>query len=451
MARKQALEESLSRHAYSTESVRRLLTGEVPTNGHQFHPLGVLADFVEVSPGYEEVVEDFLKLELECVVVEQHEQARSGIALLREEGKGWSTFFVTHIPPHDHSYGQNHADLLAEPGVVAPVRDLISFQKSLGLNGDLALPTLANAFLVEDPTTAQRLAVAHPECHFLTRTGEHYQHRLVSGGKGSSAGPLALRRDFRKLELRAAELEGKIQASEAALGQAARRVTQLTDNQGSLTAANQEAEKRAVVANEKMRQVAEACERAQDQLKILQSEAAALQGELASAEERKAGLRSELGEAGQEKTRREEAITHSTGALRELRVDLERLSQEVAEAGARSSAMEERTRAAGAEVARLLGMCDDVRHRMTRLQQQSESWREQGQTLAEEGETIGVRLHELEAVLAKARAELQRLEAGIWGGQGSARGAGPAGRCRASRTRDPSRQAFGSRRGVCPG
>ena len=106
VARKQALEESLARHAYSTESVRRLLTGEIPMNGHQFRPLGVLADFVEVSPGYEEVVEDFLKHELECVVVEQHEQARSGIALLRKEGRGRSTFFVTHIPPNDHPYGQ---------------------------------------------------------------------------------------------------------------------------------------------------------------------------------------------------------------------------------------------------------------------------------------------------------------------------------------------------------
>jgi chromosome segregation protein len=410
VARKQALEESLARHAYSTESVRRLLAGEIPMNGHQFRPLGVLADFVEVSPGYEEVVEDFLKLELEGVVVEQHEQARSGIALLREEGRGRSTFFVTHIPPNDHAYGQAHTDLLAEEGVVAPVRDLISFQKSLGLNGDLGLPTLANAYLVEDSATAQRLACAYPEYHFLTRTGEHYQHRLVSGGKGSSAGPLALRRDFRELERRTAALESKIQANEAALAEAASRVTQLAKNHADLTAAKQEAEKRAVVANEKLRQTREAFERAHTQLRILQSEAAALQHELALAEERKAGLRSELEAAGQEKARREETITQSTRALRELRVDLEHLSQEVAEASARSSALEERTRAAGAEVSRLLGMCEDVRSRVSRLQQQSESWREQQQRLAEEGETIMVRLRELEAGLEMARVELQRLE-----------------------------------------
>ena len=410
LARKQALEESLARHAYSTESVRRLLAGEIPINGHRFRPLGVLADFVEVSPGYEEVVEDFLKLELECVVVEQHEQARSGIALLREEGRGRSTFFVTHISAPDNAHGQVHTEVLAEAGVVAPVRELITFQKSLGLNGDLGLPALAHAYLVEDAATAERLAGAYPEYHFLTRTGEHYQHRLVSGGKGSSAGPLAMRRDFRQLERRTAELEDKIQAQEAALAEVANRVTQLAKSHENLAAAKQEAEKRAVVADEKLRQTRDSLERARAQLKILQSEASVLERDLACAEERKAGLRSELEAAGNEKARREEAITESSRALRELRADLERLAQELAEASARSSALEERTHAAGAEVARLQGMCEDVRIRMARLEQQSASWREQQQHLVEEGEANTVRLRELEAGLETVRGELQRLE-----------------------------------------
>ena len=409
-ARKQALEESLARHAYSTDSVRRLLAGEIPINGHRFRPLGVLADFVEVSPGYEEVVEDFLKLELECVVVEQHEQARSGIALLREEGRGRSTFFVTHIPPHDDANGQLHSELSSEVGVVAPVRELITFQKSLGLNGDLGLPTLAHAYLVEDSATAQRLAGAYPEYHFLTRTGEHYQHRLVSGGKGSSAGPLALRRDFRALERRTADMEGKIEANETALAEAASRAAQLAKNHGSLTADKQEAEKRAVVADEKLRQTRDACERASAQLKVLQSEAAILQRDLALAEQRKAGLHSDLEAAGHEKTRREEAVTELSGTLRELRADLEHLAQKLAEASGASSALEERTRAVGDEVSRLLGMCVDAHGRMARLQQQSESWREQQQQLAIEGETNRVRLGELEGGLERARGELQGFE-----------------------------------------
>ncbi len=338
VARKQALEESLARHAYSTESVRRLLSDEIPMNGHRFRPLGVLADFVEVAAGYEEVVEDFLRQELECVVVEQHEQARSGIALLRSEGRGRSTFFVTQMPSLDHTNGETQTELLAETGVVAPVRELMTFQKSLGLNGDLPLPALAHAYLVEDSATAQRLAGSYPEYHFLTRSGEHYQHRLVSGGKGSSAGPLALRRDFRALERRTAELEGKIQACEADLADAASRAAQLAKDHANLSVAKQEAEKKAVVADEKLRQTRDACERAAAQLKVLQSEAAQLERDLAAAEERKAGLRSELAAAGQEKTAREETVTQSTAALRELRAEMEQLGQKLAEASGSSSA-----------------------------------------------------------------------------------------------------------------
>ena len=86
----------------------------------------MLADFVEVSPGYEEVVEEFLKQELECVVVEQHEQARSGIALLREEGRGAPPSSSRICLPEHHAHGQAHTELLAEPGVVAPVRELMT-------------------------------------------------------------------------------------------------------------------------------------------------------------------------------------------------------------------------------------------------------------------------------------------------------------------------------------
>ncbi|MBZ5565568.1 MAG: AAA family ATPase [Acidobacteriia bacterium] len=162
-ARQQTLEESLARHAYSTESVRRLLSGEIPMNGHRFRPMGLLADFVEVSPGYEEVVEEFLKQELECVVVEQHAQARSGIALLRNEGTGRSTFYVTQIPSNGHSNGNGDSAVRAEHGVRAAIRELVRFEARLGLNGDPALPTLTNAYLVEDEDAAERLASQYPD------------------------------------------------------------------------------------------------------------------------------------------------------------------------------------------------------------------------------------------------------------------------------------------------
>ena len=409
-ARKEALEESLARHAYSTESVRRLLSGEIPTNGHQFRPLGLLADFVEVSPGYEEVVEEFLKQELECVVVEQHAQARSGIALLQSEGTGRSTFFVTHLPSGGHASGSGDSPLPNERGIVAAVRELVHFEAKLGLNGDVALPALANAYLVEDDAAAERLASAYPGCHFLTATGAHYHHRLVSGGKGSSAGPLALRRDFRELERRTSELAAQIKASEAALAEAEERAKRLDAQLKSLASSRLEAEKKAVVADEKLRQTREACDRARQQVETLRSEAAVLQRERASVEERQANLRAELETAGQAKTQREEAITLATKRARELRTELDRLAQEIADAQSATRALEERTRAAESEAARLQAAADDLRNRIARLAQQTETWRQERERLAQESETHRLRWEQLQVELEAARIELHSLE-----------------------------------------
>jgi len=409
-ARKQALEETLARHAYSTESVRRLLSSDIPINGHSFRPLGLLADFVEVSPGYEEVVEEFLKQELDCVVVERHEEARSGISLLRSEGTGRSTFFVTHIPENGQVNGNGDTPARREHGVVTALRDLVRFEARLGLNGDLPLPALANAYLVEDGAAAERLAAAYPEGHFLTPSGEHYHHRLVSGGRGSSAGPLALRRDFRELERRTAELESNVHTTEARFTDAATRVSNLDQESRNLSAAKLEAEKKAVVAGEKLRQLHEASARAAEQLRTLQSEVSALAGEKQNIEERQALLRAQLEGAGMEKSRREEEVAQATNLLRELRAQLDSLTQELAAAQARSSALQERTQAGEAEHSRLLAQAEEVRARAARLAGQMGGWREEQRRLAEESEAVRTRRSELEFELERARGQLHRLE-----------------------------------------
>jgi chromosome segregation protein len=407
MARKEALEQTLARHAYSTESVRRLLSGG---SGHEFHPMGLLADFVEVSPGYEEVVEEFLKQELECVVVEQHAQARSGIALLQSQGTGRSTFFVTHLPSNGNSHANGDSPVRTEPGVVAAIRELVRFESKLGLNGDVVLPALENAYLVEDDAAAERLASNYPGCHFLTKTGAHYQHRMVSGGKGSSAGPLALRRDFRELERHTAELDTQIKTSESALAQVAGMAKLLDEQLKSLLASKLEAEKKAVVADEKLRQTRETCDRTRRQLDSLLSEAAALHRERTSIDERLANLRAEIEAAGAAKTQREEAITLAAQQAREFRTELDRLAQEIADAQSAARALEERTRAAESEAARLQGAAQDLRNRMARLAQQTEIWRQERERLAQESEASQLRLQQLQLEREAARVELHKLE-----------------------------------------
>src|SRR5207244_4896357 len=57
-------------------------------------PAGVLADFLEVESRYEGVVEDFLRDELNYVVVKSWDAADEGLRMLRSDVDGRATFLV---------------------------------------------------------------------------------------------------------------------------------------------------------------------------------------------------------------------------------------------------------------------------------------------------------------------------------------------------------------------
>ena len=406
-ARKQALEESLARHSYSTESVRQLLAHNGEGNG--FHPLGILADFVEVSPGYEEVVEEFLKNELDCVVVERHEDARSGISLLKSEGTGRSTFFVTHVPSSGRHSGHTE-EVRNAAGVVASVRELVRFEPRLGLNGDLPFPALAGAYVVADGSSAERLAGEYPDCHFLTATGEHYHHRLVTGGKGRSAGPLALRRDFRELERRVVELESATRTGESTLRDLTEKIARLTEEHRNLSELKMQAEKKAVVADQKLLQTREAYDRATERLRVLKEEAAVFEAERQANQERQASLRAQLDAAGIERQSREEQVTQVANQVREFRSELDSLSPALIEAQARATGLEERGRGLETERARLASRLDEIRIRLSHLQAQCQSWSDEQMRLAEELTVSARRLAELEVEQLASIEKQQAIE-----------------------------------------
>ena len=476
-ARKQALEESLARHAYSTETVRRLLSEPIPVNGHDFHPLGVLADFVEVSTGYEEVVEEFLKEALDYIVVEKHDEARSGIALLKDEGAGRTTFFVTRLLSNGHGNGHSQAvpadgalskafeawprngqgtacedasghtpapevnsfvgalgnggsgngdsvngsglgvstaansgDIAAAADVLIPLKDLVRFVPRLGLNGDPALLALADTYLVNDAVTAERLAAIYPKSHFLTRSGEHYHHRLVSGGRGSSAGPLALRRDFREIEGHTLVLAEQIEDAENNSAEVAARVVALEESVRGLTAAKVEAEKKAVVADEKLRQLRETVDRAAQHREVLLREIVGLEGERQEIEACQSVLRARIQEAACEQTDGEEKISRLADLGRELRAQLDQAGRDLVDEQARSSALGERTRSAEAEQARLLAYGEEGHRKLERLAEQHAAWTADQQRLIKESQQTQVRLGEIEAEQKAAREELSGLE-----------------------------------------
>src|SRR5207248_11223001 len=127
--------------------------------------------------------------------------------------------------------------------------------------------------------------------HLLTRGGDHYHQRLVSGERATSAGPLALRRYFRTLERRTADLLHALQSAETQSVELVQRVVSLDENLRSLITAKLDAEKKAAVAGEKLRQLREMVDRANQRQSIVRQEIVMLEGERQGLEARGSSLR----------------------------------------------------------------------------------------------------------------------------------------------------------------
>ena len=93
--RSASLEALIRDHSYSTETVRnifKLETNRKDLNG--MAPIGTLADFLEVDAKYESVVDEFLRDELNYIVVKSWDAADAGMNLLQTDVSGRATFLV---------------------------------------------------------------------------------------------------------------------------------------------------------------------------------------------------------------------------------------------------------------------------------------------------------------------------------------------------------------------
>jgi len=93
-ARHSTLTQILNDHSYTGEAVQKLFAANERHGGGNFRAVGVLADYAEVQEQHESALEQYMRDELEYVVVETYDHARAGVSLLRNEVGGRATFFV---------------------------------------------------------------------------------------------------------------------------------------------------------------------------------------------------------------------------------------------------------------------------------------------------------------------------------------------------------------------
>src|SRR6185437_11752344 len=207
--RRDSLEALIRNHSYSTDTVRKLL--KPGALGQSMAPKGTLADFLEVAGQHEGVVDEFLREELNYVVVENWGEAEEGVRLLKTSD-GRATFLI-----HDSAQGQlfdSNTPTVSEDGVT-PLRDAIKVLNGFGRSLETILPKLRYGYLVDDAERAQQLASQYKFGFFLTPGGECFHNAMVTGGKPASEGPLALKRDLRETERRLAGLQSELSSAEA--------------------------------------------------------------------------------------------------------------------------------------------------------------------------------------------------------------------------------------------
>ena len=154
---------------------------------------------------YEGVVDEFLRDELNYIVVESWDAADAGVRLLASDVAGRATFLVHGEEDANRQLGMANS-LQAPEGVVA-LKDCVRVLNGFGTTLESMLPKLADGFIAPDAATARRLAAEHPRGFFLSPSGEAFHNSTVTGGQVRAQGPLALKREL-------AEVEHKLDATE---------------------------------------------------------------------------------------------------------------------------------------------------------------------------------------------------------------------------------------------
>jgi chromosome segregation protein len=351
-ARKDSLEEILSHRAYTAESVKRLFTAIDRGEAEQFHAAGVLADFVEVEPAYEKATEEFLREELEYVVVQNWSDAERGIDLMRTDLDGRATFLV-HPEAGEHARGLEAMDTVAaDESVAGRLSDHLRFTNGFASGPRDLLPRLAHCFLAKDRAAAQRLAVEHPELFFLLPDGVSYHGHAVSGGKKTGSGPLALKRELRELTGEVQVKQRAVESTASALEQLEREIAGFSEDLESMRSLQQKQEKDALALDHEHRQLAEEFTRTQSRLSVARLELERLRQEGGRAREQQERDQRLLEERETARSVEEQVLEQSRADFEELQSQAHRLGEEHGELRAELAGLEERQRSERATQAR---------------------------------------------------------------------------------------------------
>jgi len=368
-----SLEAVIAEHGYSTESVRRLFQSGALQGG--LAPAGVLADFLEVEPRYEGVVEDFLRDELNYIVVKSWDAADEGLRVLRTDVDGRATFLVH---PDDSqakfSFVVDENGRSAPPDQsIVPLKDTMRVLNGFGKSLEVILPKLRDGYIVPEPAFARALALENPDAFFLSHSGECFHNVTVTGGKQRAEGPLSMKRELREVTRILGELEQSLRNDELRVLTLGREIKELTSLLDRLEAEKREAEKQAMTSGHMLQQLESEMARANERVSTYRLELERLVSERSEQQSVVSSREAEIAAAEASRAQLERITASMQERFTDVRRQREAAAQHASQHLARVATLEERHRSAAAVLQRIESVLAEMRGRVNTLASQIDS------------------------------------------------------------------------------
>ncbi|HTD25225.1 MAG TPA: chromosome segregation protein SMC [Terriglobales bacterium] len=373
LGKRGSLEALIAEHGYTTESVKRLFQSGAMEK--DFAPAGILADFLEVDDQYERVVEDFLRDELNYIVVKSWDAADQGLQILRNDVDGRATFLV-HSEDSQEKFSflvDQHTRSAVRRDAIVPLKSCIRVLNGFGKSLEGILPKLGNGYIAPDSATAREMALENPNAFFLAPNGETFHNLTVTGGKQRTEGPLSMKRELRELQRTLSDMEQTLRADEARTAVLGREITELTSLLVRLEEERREAEKLALTSGHALQQLEAELEKTQQRLGTYEAEISRVRSEREEAQQTVAEMQQESAQHESHRKELESEVAAIQSRLATMKESRDLAVQTASQMSARVAALEERRIAASSALQRIETLVSEVNARVASLEAQIES------------------------------------------------------------------------------
>jgi len=399
----------LREHSYSTDTVRKLFRSNSLGGGLAL--VGTLADFLEVNDQYESVVDEFLRDELNYIVVKSWDAANEGMRLLKTDVDGRATFLVH---PEDSQAKFSFAADSVPPSYqhqqgVVRLKECIRVLDGFGSSLEVILPKLREGYVAPDSETARALALENPHAFFLAPSGECFHNVTVTGGKPRAEGPLALKRELRATQQKLESVERELSACDVKFATLGKDLNELTRQLEAKGEERRAAERESANQSAALRQMESEVQRLDRRMQEWTLQSERNKDARSSKQQFIEKMREEAKSLEAQHEATEANLAQLQSSIQELRAAREEAQQQVALASAELAGLEERRRGAEAAFARTDRMYVELGQRVSQLEKQlSGAVTEQEQRSAE-NEQLAAKAQELTRLHDETLVEIAQL------------------------------------------